>query len=200
MNAENLKSALPCITFMHMQSAGMVHHSAASAAPSQFVLPAPRHVDGVETCTTSAGLVHHAGVPAAPAQFVLPAPRRVDGVACGPLSIADDNALIRAVAGSWDSSGSRMTLNLSRCSGLTRLPEWLGGLTGLQTIKLYGCSRLTRLPESIGGLTTGLTGLQTLNLHQCSGLTGLPELLLPLRGRVRGITAKRFCGNTSSLK
>jgi hypothetical protein len=72
------------------------------------------------------------------------------------------------------------------CSGLTGLPESLGGLMELQTLNLKGCSGLTGLPESLGGLT----GLQTLNLGECSGLTGLPESLLPLRGRVLGISAR----------
>ena len=42
-------------------------------------------------------------------------------------------------------------------------------LVGLQKLDLG--SGLTSLPESMGGLV----GLQTLNLHYCSGLTSLPD-------------------------
>ena len=74
------------------------------------------------------------------------------------------------------------TLKLGGCSGLTGLPESLGGLTGLQTLDLGGCEGLTGLPESLGGLTR----LQTLYLRECSGLTGLPESLGGLTGLPRG--------------
>jgi hypothetical protein len=55
----------------------------------------------------------------------------------------------------------------------TGLPEWLGGLTGLQTLNLGVCKGPTGLPEWLGGLT----GLQMLNLQGCKGLTELPESL-----------------------
>ena len=39
------------------------------------------------------------------------------------------------------------TLDLTRCRGLTALPQQIGVLTGLQTLKVVGCERLKELPN-----------------------------------------------------
>jgi len=52
------------------------------------------------------------------------------------------------------------TLKLGGCSGLTGLPESLGGLTGLQTLKLYFCSGIKELPAALG-LSAGCSALLT---------------------------------------
>ena len=40
-----------------------------------------------------------------------------------------------------------------RSALLKTLPGWVGELAGLQELDLHGCSGLTGLPESVGGLT-----------------------------------------------
>ena len=74
--------------------------------------------------------------------------------------------------------GSLQTLDLTCCLGLSSLPESLSGLGLLQALNLQNCSELSSFPKSLGGL--GL--LQTLNLQSCLGVRAeLPRCPCPSR-------------------
>lgn len=62
-------------------------------------------------------------------------------------------------------------LNLSRCSGLTSLPEAISGLRSLQLLDLHSCYKLRCLPEVLSTLPS----LRTLALGFCFDLERLPE-------------------------
>jgi hypothetical protein len=79
------------------------------------------------------------------------------------------------------------------CSGLSSLPESLGGLGSLQTLDLIYCLGLSSLPESLGGLGS----LQTLDLTCCLGLSSLPESLSGL-GLLQALNLQN-CSELSSF-
>ncbi|CAL5076086.1 unnamed protein product [Urochloa decumbens] len=95
---------------------------------------------------------------------------------------------------------SLLYLDLSRCSGLTQLPPFIGNLQNLVALNLSYCSSLRTLPVSLGGLKNlqilvlscclelrslpvslcELSKLRLLNLAGCSSLENLPDSLVNL--------------------
>ncbi len=76
----------------------------------------------------------------------------------------------------WAGPDGTQGLDLSGCTGLTRLPEGLSALTALQTLDLSQCRRLRGLADGL----SALTALQTLGLSSCMRLQELPPSLADL--------------------
>ncbi|KAG0590524.1 hypothetical protein KC19_1G106000 [Ceratodon purpureus] len=64
-----------------------------------------------------------------------------------------------------------LSLNLSHCTSITKLPDCIGQSSHLGVLDLEGCYKLKMLPNSIGQLQE----LKTLRLESCRSLKGLPE-------------------------
>ncbi|KAG0584090.1 hypothetical protein KC19_3G184300 [Ceratodon purpureus] len=64
-----------------------------------------------------------------------------------------------------------LQLNLQGCTSITKLPNFIGQSSQLQTLNLGNCEKLKILPKSIGQLKR----LQDLDLWHCRSLKGLPE-------------------------
>jgi len=65
------------------------------------------------------------------------------------------------------------SLEISKCNGLTELPESMRSLTSLQSLNIYSCSALGMLPEWLQELQS----LQKLSITYCHSLTSLPQSL-----------------------
>ncbi|KAG0583310.1 hypothetical protein KC19_3G125800 [Ceratodon purpureus] len=89
-----------------------------------------------------------------------------------------DFSMSTNLASLWTESQARLkgfpnllSLNLSHCTSITKLPDCIGQSSHLQVLRLEGCTKLKILPTSIGKLQE----LETLKLESCSSLKALPE-------------------------
>ncbi|CAL5027869.1 unnamed protein product [Urochloa decumbens] len=70
-------------------------------------------------------------------------------------------------------------LTIKNCSNLTCCsPDFLGGLTSLQTLTVEGCESIMSLPERLGDLTS----LTKLEITECKRINTLPDSIQQLTG------------------
>ncbi|KAG0590527.1 hypothetical protein KC19_1G106300 [Ceratodon purpureus] len=85
-----------------------------------------------------------------------------------------------------------LSLNLSHCTSITKLPDCIGQSSHLGVLDLDRCYKLEMLPNSIGQLQE----LKTLQLEWCSSLKGLPESI----GQASGLHRVSLFGCTKLKK
>ncbi|KAG0607731.1 hypothetical protein M758_8G050400 [Ceratodon purpureus] len=64
-----------------------------------------------------------------------------------------------------------LNLNMTNCTSIITLPEFIGQLSRLEVLDLDGCRNLQKLPSTIGQLTQ----LEKLRIQECESLESLPD-------------------------